>query len=71
MNWKIKEFTVRAESTGKEAALLVKRGGVSTSAVPRVPAFNLHSRPTIEPPTLPACRLRATRRTEADAAGDR
>lgn len=34
MNWKIKEFTVRAKSMRKELALLVKQSSVSTSDLP-------------------------------------
>lgn len=69
MNWKIKEFTVRAKSMRKELALLVKHGGVSTSALPRASAFNLHSHPTIHPPTPQACRLHTAPYTEANADG--
>lgn len=50
MNWKIKEFTVRAKSMRKELALLVKRGGMSTGALPRSlglqPPFTSNHSPT-------------------------
>lgn len=64
MNWKIKEFTVRAKSMRKELALLVKHSGVSTTGLPRASAFNHQSHPTIQ-----ACRLSTACYTEANAAG--
>lgn len=71
MNWKIKEFTVKAKSMRRELALLVKNGAVRSGGLPRASAFHLLSHPTIHPPTLRPCRLCTPPYSEANAAGYR
>ena len=73
LNWKIKEFTVRAESMRTELALLVKLGGVSTSALPGASASHLHPNLNRSPTDAAAWGrgLRTLPRTEANAAGYR
>lgn len=61
MNWKIKEFTVRAKSMRKELALLVKQGSKGTSGLPRASTFL-----QIQPFTYWGCGLRPAGSTHRD-----